>query len=181
MTRHLSTNSLLLDVWKASCLPDNEMEIADRLALCKGICVVFLSLPAERQAGAFDSFVSCLLDSFETMVVALRVSERSHTFDSGLSKLSTVISVMASLPRMLATAGNMSNDVMQSGCDTSPDEHSNLAEIITGTLRRAWSNLSIVCENYVHNDVSSNSWEVYSLYRSFHSRTPWTECIQVYM
>lgn len=143
------------DVWKASCSPlYAHVAVADRLALCAGISSAIFALPREEQAAAFDSLAGCLLDSFETIVEALAVTGGSSTFDSGLSKLSTVISVMASLPRVVATAGVPSSDTMQSGCDRSSDRQLMLPEEVMGTLGRAWSTLAFVCENYSRNDVS---------------------------
>jgi hypothetical protein len=110
-------------------------------------------LPVVQQADGFESIAACLLDSFETMVTALRVSEGSPTFDSGLSKLAGVLSAMAGLPRVIATASNLSNDIMQSGCDTSPDKQSKIPDAVSVTLGRAWSSLDFVCENYCRNDV----------------------------
>jgi hypothetical protein len=120
-------------------------------------CIVISVLPMEQQAPAFDSVTSCLLDSFETMVAALRVSEGSPTFDSFLSKLANVISIMASLPRMIATAGTVSNGgMMQSGCDTSPHALPKPHGSVVGMLTRSWLSLGYVCENYARNDVSAS-------------------------
>lgn len=146
------------DIWKDSCKPLNTvMTLDDRLAVGAALCTVISVLPFERRAPAFDSMTSCLLDSFETMVAALRVSEGSPTFDSGLSKLETVISIMSSLPRMIAAAGTVSNDGMESGCDTSPHSLPKPPEFVMGMLGRAWSSLGYVCENYSRNDVRGSA------------------------
>jgi hypothetical protein len=121
--------------------------------LATGLCTVVAALPVENQAGCFESIAACLVDSFETMVTALRVSEGSPTFDSGLSTLAGVLSTMASLPGVIATASTLSSSFMQSGCETSPDEQSMIPQTVVFTLDRAWSSLDFVCESYCRNDV----------------------------
>lgn len=170
-----SQSCLLSDIWKESCKPLNTvMTLDDRLAVGAALCTVISALPIERQALAFDSVTSCLLDSFETMVAALRVSEGSPTFDSGLSRLANVISIMASLPRMIATAGTASNGGMQSGCDTSPHALPKPSGSVVGMLGRSWSSLGYVCENYAGNDVSGSAsdnshWRAYRSNSCFRS------------
>ena len=157
-SRSHSQSYLLPDMWKDSCKPLNTvMTLEDRLAVGAALCTVISVLPMEQQAPAFDSVTSCLLDSFETMVAALRVSEGSPTFDSGLLKLANVISIMASLPRIIATAETASNGGMQSGCDTSPHTLPKPPGSVLGMLSRSWSSLSYVCENYARNEVRASA------------------------
>lgn len=143
------------DTWKESCAPRSaSVVLSDRLALCSGVCHVVSSMPLDIQSSCFQSLTSSLLDSVETISAALQVSEGSPTFWSGLSKLSSGVSVMASFPGMTAPSSGLESNSMDIGCDAPTEQVSKIPEAVLEALGRTWPMLRFVCENYSQHQVS---------------------------
>ena len=136
------------------------LNLTDRLGLCEGICCILAALPDDdKQLTAFESMTSRVLFMLEDSVGKARDSES----DSTISYLADSIKLLAALPRTFADACSSNTDLMESGCDTSPDKHAEIPESLIKIFQRGWPSLELASENYSHFEVSFD-WKLTSRY-----------------
>lgn len=127
---------------------------ADCLVFWSGICSVLATLPEDHRLSAFDSLASCSLRFLDSSISEARNTGIPTPLESRLSKVADSICVLSSLPRTFVNADATSNDMMQSGCDTSPDTHPIIPDAVLAIIRRGWPSILFAAENLSGNEVS---------------------------
>lgn len=150
-------NLSITGAWEACCTSRSvSVPVADRLALWSGICTVLATKSEDHRLAAFESLASYSLNSLEDSLVEARNTGDTVLLAPRLSRVADDISVIASLPRMLvnANSGPTGSDMMESGCDTSPDTHPIIPESVISVVRRGWPSMLHAADNFSQDEVS---------------------------